>query len=170
MTEEQLRQELQAVYSSNSWKITKPLRNLMALLRGKWRFRIAVGDILTEEQLRWELQAVYSSNSWKITQPLRNLTGLLKRKRRFRISFGSLFFSFVRRLVRQPWLRKIGSRGLMYFPALRASIRNFMVSFGAYTESKNNFTHVLPDNEAALSPNGLAILAELRLAVSKARR
>ena len=58
----------------------------------------------------------------------------------------------------------------MYFPALRARIRNFMVSFGTHAESKNNVVYALPDNESTLSPNGLAILGELRLAVSKARR
>lgn len=125
---------------------------------------------MTEEQLRQELLAVYSSNSWKITKPLRKLSVSLRNRGRLRISFHHFFFNLVRESVRRSWLRKIGSRGLIYFPALRARIRNFMVSFGTHVESKNNVVYALPDNESTLSPNGLAILGELRLAVSKARR
>lgn len=125
---------------------------------------------MTEEQLRQELQAVYGSMSWKITKPLRSLKALLGSKRRFRISLRMIFFNLARRSVHQPWLRKIGARGLMYFPSLRYRIRKFMVSFGAHPETKKHATYALPDNEAALSPDGLAILMELRLALRQAQR
>jgi len=89
--------ELTAIQNSNSWKITKPLRIIIGMLKKQIILRPenAIHMSTPQDQLtatqneltatQNELTAIQNSNSWKITKPLRIIIGVLKKqiKRRF---------------------------------------------------------------------------------------
>lgn len=71
-----LRRAIISIRSSNSWRLTAPLRQVGSLMRG----RIAVSDAGAEsrlnaisdvQSLKNEIQSLQASTSWRITAPLR---------------------------------------------------------------------------------------------------
>lgn len=69
----QLRNRLQKLLKSTSWKMSSPLRSLQRLF-GRRKPKFNLRDT-TPEGLRIQINHVYESLSWRVTRPIRSITG-----------------------------------------------------------------------------------------------
>ena len=91
-----VRQELERVYQSKSWRLTRPFRAIRRAIAGSEKLQISSGNSWQKEltatrydkeaqqlggqdllNAQAELNAVYNSSSWVLTQPLRALIRIL---------------------------------------------------------------------------------------------
>jgi Glycosyltransferase like family 2 len=75
-------QRLATLVTSTSWRLTRPVRLLVSLLRGSHMAELALDYLppgFSERQRA--IRAIVSSRSWRLTQPLRAFGSLLKSKR-----------------------------------------------------------------------------------------
>lgn len=73
-------QTILAIYSSYSWRISRPLRWIQYLLGGGRRPAVDKVPLpATEDDAQEIIEALYQSKSWKVTKPLRFVFGLFVR-------------------------------------------------------------------------------------------
>ncbi len=73
---------------------------------------------MNEEQLRAQLAAVYASKSWRMTAPLRLSMGCLLRIRNWVTHPRQTIGNGLRRLARNPRVRRMGPLISLHFPKL----------------------------------------------------
>jgi FkbM family methyltransferase len=101
----ELNERVVAIYRSNSWRVTTPLRGVSILWRGTKRVVRQSGG--------------YLSNSWRVTTPLRDVNILWRgAKRMVRQSGGYLFIALLKRLHHYGWLVPLSRRVRRIAPGL----------------------------------------------------
>ena len=121
---------------------------------------------MSEKKLQAELAALRASTSWRITAPLRAVGSMRQQVDLGRLSPGRIIRGVLRRILKNPLLRRLGAAVLTPFPSLRERVRQRVLARAQMLAL--NGGHLLKGAEADLSSPAREVLAELRRARRKA--